>query len=69
MKPSLIVALCVVASVAAQPQSPGPGQRGRGEGRGQAPRAADPLALDDHAGFDAIFDGSTLKGWDGDPSF
>ena len=69
MKPSLIVVLCMVASVAAQPQSPGPGQRGRGEGRGQAPRAADPLALDDHAGFEAIFDGSTLKGWDGDPSF
>jgi hypothetical protein len=65
MRRSLIFALCVVASVAAQPQSPGPGQRGRG----QAPHAADPLALDDHAGFEAIFDGSTLKGWDGDPSF
>jgi hypothetical protein len=69
MKSSLIVALCVAVSVAAQPQSPGTGQRGRGEGRGQGPRGADPLALDDHAGFKPIFDGSTLKGWDGDPSF
>ena len=25
--------------------------------------------LDDHAGFEAIFDGSSLKGWDGDPAF
>jgi hypothetical protein len=23
----------------------------------------------DHAGFEAIFDGSSLKGWDGDPAF
>jgi hypothetical protein len=28
-----------------------------------------PLVLDDHAGFEAIFDGSSLKGWDGDPAF
>ena len=27
------------------------------------------LVLDDHAGFEAIFDGSSLKGWDGDPAF
>ena len=27
------------------------------------------LALDDHAGFEAIFDGSSLTGWDGDPTF
>jgi Domain of Unknown Function (DUF1080) len=35
----------------------------------QPPRRADPLVLDDHAGFDAIFDGVSLKGWDGDPTF
>src|SRR5439155_26844994 len=45
------------------------GQRGRGEGRGQAPRGVDPLALADHAGLESIFDGTSLKGWDGDPSF
>ena len=34
----------------------------------QQQRPAD-LVLDDHAGFEAIFDGSSLKGWDGDPAF
>ena len=29
----------------------------------------DELAVDDRAGFEPIFDGSTLTGWDGDPSF
>ena len=29
----------------------------------------DELSVDDHAGFESIFDGSTLTGWDGDPSF
>jgi 3-keto-disaccharide hydrolase len=29
----------------------------------------DPLAVDDHAGFASIFDGNSLKGWDGDPTF
>jgi len=67
MKQILIIILCVAASLAAQ--APGAGQRGRGEGRGQAPRGAEPLALDDHGGFASIFDGSTLKGWDGDPAF
>ncbi|QMV20209.1 DUF1080 domain-containing protein [Granulicella sp. 5B5] len=28
----------------------------------------DPLAFDDHAGFTQIFDGKTLKDWDGDPT-
>jgi hypothetical protein len=28
-----------------------------------------PLAFDDHTGYASIFDGSTLKGWDGDPRF
>ena len=27
------------------------------------------LVVDDHAGFEAIFDGSSLTGWDGDPAF
>lgn len=39
--------------------------------RGGAPRGTgiEPLALDDYAGFTSIFDGQTLKGWDGDPGF
>lgn len=28
-----------------------------------------PLPFEDRTGFEAIFDGSTLKGWDGDPKF
>ena len=38
-------------------------QAGRGGG---APRGPQPLPFADHAGFTSIFDGSTLKGWDGD---
>lgn len=36
------------------------------QGRGPA---IDPLVLDDRAGFEPIFDGTSLKGWDGDPAF
>src|SRR5262245_20717234 len=28
-----------------------------------------PLAYDNYAGYTKIFDGTTLKGWDGDPTF
>jgi hypothetical protein len=65
--------ILIVASIAgtialsAQPPPSGPPQ-GRG-GRGGMPRGAEPLALDDHAGFESIFDGASLKGWDGDPAF
>jgi hypothetical protein len=41
------------------------GQRGRGD----RPRGADPLVVDDRTGFESIFDGTTLKSWDGDPAF
>lgn len=37
-----------------------------GPGRGTGIEA---LVLDDRTGFEAIFDGKTLKGWDGDPVF
>ncbi|HEY8461726.1 MAG TPA: DUF1080 domain-containing protein [Blastocatellia bacterium] len=39
----------------------GPAGGGRGPG-------IEALAFDDHAGFESIFDGKTLKGWDGDPA-
>jgi len=29
----------------------------------------DPLVIDDHAGFESIFNGTSLQGWDGDPDF
>ena len=55
------------AAVSGQ-QASAPDQQGRGRGRGGGPRGASPLVLDDHAGFEQIFDGVSLKGWDGDPS-
>jgi hypothetical protein len=71
MKHTVIVALIVAAaSLSAEQPSPGQPQGGGGRGgRGAGPRGADPLVLDDHTGFEAIFDGSSLKGWDGDPAF
>ena len=50
------------AQQAGAQQNPPP----RGQGRGPG---IDPLAPDDHTGFESIFDGKTLKGWDGDPQF
>jgi hypothetical protein len=65
----LAAALLTFSTIAQQgppPQGPG-GQGGplRGQGRGPGIEA---LAMDDHAGFESIFDGKTLKGWDGDLS-
>jgi len=65
----LVILLC--ATLAAQPPPPQGAPNGRGGrgGRGDGPRGADPLVLDDHSGFESIFDGKTLNGWDGDPAF
>jgi len=63
MKPVFVAILAV--SLASASQGPPAAQGGRGRG---GPRGPDPLVLDDHAGFESIFDG-TLKGWDGDPAF
>ncbi len=52
---------------ASQGQPPAAPQ-GQGRGRGQF-RGPQPLPFEDHTGYDAIFDGSTLKGWDGDERF
>lgn len=40
------------------------GGQGRGGGRGSVP-----LPYDDYTGYEQIFDGKTLKNWDGDPTF
>ena len=68
MKQTLAIALLLAATVAAQQPPPAGGERGRG-GRGGGPRGADPLVLGDHTGFTSIFDGASLKDWDGDPAF
>ena len=46
------------------PAQPG----GRGQGRG-GPRGPQPVPFESHEGFTSIFDGTTMKGWDGDPKF
>jgi hypothetical protein len=45
---------------------PGQGQ-GAAPGRGGSP--VEPLPYEEHTGFEQIFDGKTLKNWDGDPRF
>jgi hypothetical protein len=66
-----IVVILAAAALAAQQPPPSGDARGRG-GRGpgsNAPRGAAPLVLGDHTGFTSIFDGASLKDWDGDPAF
>jgi len=58
---AVLLAAGYVAALAAQ-QAAG---RGQGGGRG----GPQPLPFDEHPGFASIFDGSTLKGWDGDSKF
>src|SRR5438105_634539 len=56
------VALVVLAGGLAASQA---GQGGRG---GSTFREPDPIDFADHTGFESIFDGATLGGWDGDRS-
>jgi hypothetical protein len=68
--PWSIATLCLLlgsAVLAQQPPAGAPPQ-GRG-GRGAPPPRPEPLPFEYHEGFDQIFDGQTLKGWDGDPRF
>jgi hypothetical protein len=65
----IVAFLALAAAVSAPAPAQSPGQQGGRGGRGQGPRGADPLVLDDHTGFQSIFDGTSLKGWDGDPAF
>jgi hypothetical protein len=53
-------------AAAGQPAAQGQGQ-GRGQGRGRGGPQA--LPFDNREGFTQIFDGASLKGWDGDPTF
>jgi hypothetical protein len=43
--------------------------QGRGQGRGGGQSRPEPLSMDDRAGFESIFDGTSMKNWDGDPTF
>ncbi len=59
-----ILMTAAVAAFAQQPPAPGRGPGGRGPGGGRAAPVPD-----DNTGFAPIFDGATLKGWDGDTTF
>ena len=67
------VALFLASASMAWPtaqQPAGPRAPARGQGRGgPRPPTADPLALEDRTGFDSMFDGKSLTGWDGDPRY
>jgi hypothetical protein len=80
---AVLTAPASIASVAALPQAaaaqqqppatgqapaPAPEGRARGQGRGGA-RGAAPLDPADRTGFEPIFDGVSLKNWDGDPAY
>jgi len=52
------------AQQAGAPQGP---PRGGAQAGGRGP-GIEALAFDDHTGFESIFDGKTLNGWDGDPT-
>lgn len=61
-----LIAAVVVISAAVALQSASTSQ---GRGSGGQPGRPEPLAMADHAGFEPIFDGSSMKNWDGDPAF
>jgi hypothetical protein len=48
--------------------APAPAQGGRGRGLGGFTEPS-PLDFNDHEGYLSIFDGVSLKGWDGNPKF
>jgi hypothetical protein len=67
-----IIALSVVllaTTLLSLPINTGRAQQNPPRGGAARGTGIEPLALDDHTGFTDIFDGQTLKGWDGDPNF
>ncbi len=62
---ALFVAALFVFPTGAQQGRPQGGQ-GRPQGGGMR-TGIEPMAMDDRSGFTQIFDGKTLKGWDGNP--
>jgi hypothetical protein len=58
------------AAAGAPGQEPGRGGRqgGRG-GRGGGPQGGAPIPFEDRTGFRQIFNGTSLDGWEGDPTF
>jgi len=68
MKYAVIVLVAVVAGVTIGAQAGSNAPQGRGRGA-PPPVRPEPLAAADHTGFESIFDGTSMKNWDGDPAF
>jgi hypothetical protein len=68
LKHTVACALILTVGVAVLAQQPGGDQKGGGQKKGGGMRMAPP-GPDGTEGFRAIFDGTTLTGWDGDPKF
>ncbi|HEX5081926.1 MAG TPA: DUF1080 domain-containing protein, partial [Blastocatellia bacterium] len=68
---AIAVALFAAALMTFQAVSTSAQQAGapQGQPRGGRGPGIEALAPDDHTGFEAIFDGKTLNGWDGNPAF
>jgi hypothetical protein len=74
MSAAVMAAYLTVAGItplAAQQPPAGQPPQGRGEGRrgGGGPRGPAAIPYDEYTGFVKIFDGTSLKNWDGDPGF
>jgi len=68
---ALFVALLIFQAISTNAQQAGAPQgqpRGGGQAGGGRGPGIEALAPDDHTGFESIFDGKSLKGWDGDPT-
>lgn len=66
----LIAALAI--GISAQPPGPGAAQgpgRGAGRGAGRGGGRGPVIAPIEETGFQSLFDGKTMNGWDGDPEF
>lgn len=63
---AILAAVVLCTSYSNAGQQPPPGRAGGAGGAGRG--GAQPLDLNDRAGFESIFDG-TMKNWEGDPTF
>lgn len=69
MAAATLLTFAVIAQQGPPPQGgQGGPPRGPGGGGGRGP-GIDALVIEDRTGFEPIFDGTTLKNWDGDPQF
>jgi hypothetical protein len=61
-------ALAQIQPPAREPPSGAPGRAGgRGGGRGGGFQPPEPIDYNNHEGWQSLFDGTSLKGWDGNP--